>query len=216
MQDTEILEPADDAVGASMTTKCIWEQEVKMYCKQVTTYKTNKCALYSVVWGQCSEAMQAKIKSDKLYDSMHAEVDDSLMLIKIIKGIAYKFESQKNIYLSLDNVKCTFYAYKQGADETNANYMSKFKNTIEVIEHYGGTTGEDKARLVLKELKPTGCNNNTASPKAIETATELAKHKMHAEPTHARLTDIFQITDRCIPSVSCRPRTPDDCTDPIR
>jgi hypothetical protein len=48
---------------------------------------------YSVVWGQCSEAMQGKnIKSEKLYDSMHEE-DDTLKLIKMNKGIAYKFES---------------------------------------------------------------------------------------------------------------------------
>ena len=103
----------------------------------------------------------------------------SLKLIKKIKGIAYKFESQKNIYLALHNAKCAFYAYKQGADETNANYMSKFKNTIEVIEHYGGTLGEDKA-LVLKELKSAGCNNDTASTEEIETAMDLARHKMHA------------------------------------
>ena len=135
---------------------------------------------YSVIWGQCSEAMQAKIKSDKLYDDMQ-EVDDSLMLIKMIKGIAYKFESQKNIYLALNNVKCTFYyAYKQGPDETNANYMSKFKNTIKVIEHYGGMIGEDKA-LVLEELKSlVGRNNETASTEEIKTAKDQAKCKMHA------------------------------------
>jgi hypothetical protein len=70
---------------------------------------------------------------------------------KEIKGIAYKFESQKNIYLALDNTKCTFYAYQQAPDKTNANYMSKFKNVIKVIEHYGGGIGEDQV-LVLKEL----------------------------------------------------------------
>ena len=37
--------------------------------------------------------MQGKnIKSEKLYDSMHEE-DDTLKLIKMNKGIAYKFES---------------------------------------------------------------------------------------------------------------------------
>ena len=76
-------------------------------------------------------------------------------------------------------MKCAFYAYKQGADETNANYMSKFKNTIEVIKHYGGTIGEDKA-LVLEELTSVGRNKEAASPEEIETATDLAKYKMHA------------------------------------
>ena len=58
------------------------------YVRQVEIYKTNKCNLYAVVWGQCSEAMQAKIKSDDKYNDMH-ESSDSLVLIKLIKGITY-------------------------------------------------------------------------------------------------------------------------------
>ena len=58
MQDTEIPEPTDHEDGASRAVVRIWDQEVIIYCKEVGTYKTNKCALYSVVWGQCSEAMQ--------------------------------------------------------------------------------------------------------------------------------------------------------------
>jgi hypothetical protein len=52
---------------------------------------TNKTSVHYTlsIWGQCSEAMQAKIKSDKLYNDMQ-EVDDSLTLIKMIEGIAYK------------------------------------------------------------------------------------------------------------------------------
>jgi hypothetical protein len=51
--------------------------------------------------------------------------------------------------------------------------MLKFKNTFEVIEHYRGTIGEDKA-LVLEELKSVGRNNETVSAEEIETATDLA------------------------------------------
>jgi hypothetical protein len=126
--------------------------------------------------------MQTKIKSDDAYENMHKD-SNSLGLIKVIKGIAYIFESQKNIYLALDNVKCPFY-YHQGPKETNANYMLKFKNTIEVIKHYGGNIGEDKA-LVLEELKTqlkTSSQDvlDKASLKEIETAMEMAKRKAHA------------------------------------
>ena len=75
IQDTEVLEPTDHKDRASKTAVRMWEQEVTMYVKQLETYKkNNKCALYySVIWGQCSEAIQAKIKSKKLYDSIHKE-----------------------------------------------------------------------------------------------------------------------------------------------
>ena len=123
--------------------------------------------------------MQAKIKSEKVYDDMQ-EVDDSLMLFKMIKGIAYKFESQKSsISRLITRSAPSSYVYKQGPDEMNANYISKFKNTIEVIEHYGGTIREDKA-LVLEKLKSAGRNNKTVSAEEIETAQDLAKRKMHA------------------------------------
>jgi hypothetical protein len=183
MEDTTITVPKDHDENATKTAVQIWEKEVDMYVKQRETYKNNKCALYSVIWGQRSEAMQGKIKSDENYKKTH-EDSDSLKLIKVIKGIAYKLESQKNIYLALDNAKCTFYLHHQGPEETNVNYMSKFKNTVEVIEHYGGNIGDDKA-LITEELKVTLKSTNQgvvdrATAKQIETATLMARRKSHA------------------------------------
>jgi hypothetical protein len=150
-----------------------------LYVKRRETYNIDRCALYSVLWGQCSEAMQVKIKSADSYNTMDHN-SNSLELIKVIKGAAYKFESQQNIYLTLDNAKCTFYAYQhQVADETNAAYMSKFKNTIEVIERFGGSVGDDKA-LMLDKLKSAGQNDKTATDKEKATAAETAKRKAHA------------------------------------
>ena len=45
-----------------------------------------------------------------------------------------------------------FYTYVQAHDETNASYLSKFKNMVEVIEHYGGSIGDDEV-FVTSELK---------------------------------------------------------------
>ena len=57
--------------------------------------------------------------------------------------------------------------------------MLKFKNTIEVIKHYGGTIGEDKAQ-VFEELKSVGCNYERVSAEEIKIAQDQAKRKMHA------------------------------------
>jgi hypothetical protein len=113
-----------------------------MFVKRRETHNTNKCALRFVIWNQCSEAMETKLKSIDIFDKMHTD-SNSLALLKEIQGIAYKFESQNNIYLALDNGKCAFYAYKQGPDKTNTNYMSKSKNAIAVVKHYGGSIGDD-------------------------------------------------------------------------
>jgi hypothetical protein len=54
-------ETATATVSAS--AKVFWKQEVDMYFRKKNMYENNKCALYTVIWSQCSEAMQAKVKS---------------------------------------------------------------------------------------------------------------------------------------------------------
>lgn len=71
-----------------------------MHVARKESYLRNKCALYSFIWGQCSENIQAKIKTTGNYKDMVAE-DDSLQLLKAIKRISYKFETQENIYIAL-------------------------------------------------------------------------------------------------------------------
>lgn len=104
LSDVRIRTPVDYADGASKTVIRIWEKEVDAYVRQKEVYASNKVALYSVVWGQCSEAMQTKVKTDPTYTSFH-ETSDSLLLIKTIKGIAYRFETKKNIYHAVDDAK---------------------------------------------------------------------------------------------------------------
>jgi hypothetical protein len=127
--------------------------------------------------------MQAKVKTHDGYNAMY-EMSDSLALINVIRGIAYKFESQKNMYLALDDEKHAFYTPYQGADETNANYMSKFQNSIKVIQHYGGNIGDDKA-LVYEELKTVIGSKDpdfleNATDEEVASAKTIARQKAHA------------------------------------
>lgn len=122
--------------------------------------------------------MQTKLRSSDSFDRTSAD-SDSLALLMEIKGVAYKFESQKNIYLALDNAKSACYAYRQASNETNAMYMSKFRNAIDVIEHYGGNIGNDTI-LVTEELKKIGESVGTAGNDKKKEAIKLARKKAHA------------------------------------
>ena len=178
LNETEIELPKDPPENATKFQTRLWEKDVDLYATQIRAYRSNKCALFSLVWGQCSESMQSKVKSSNGYDEM-VDSNDSLALLKTIKGISYKFESQDNIYLALDDAKSSFYSYHQGSDESNAFYLTKFKNTIDVIEHYGGVIGTDDA-LVLEELKKNISEPTEATPNEIARATTTAKNKAHA------------------------------------
>jgi hypothetical protein len=182
MVDTTLSPPTDPVAGATQTQTLIWTKEVDLYVKRKETYSPNKCALYSVVWGQCSPTMQARVKTEPTYTVTH-ENNDSLALMNSIKGISYKFESQKNIYLSLDNAKAAYYTYRQGRDETDSEFAANFGNIVKVIEHYGGQVQEDKATL-LEELKTsTGdatITVDTATTPQIAVADAIRKRKCHA------------------------------------
>ena len=51
----------------------------------------------------------------------------------------------------MDDAKALLYTNKQVHDESNANYLTKFKDMCQVIEHYGGSLCDDQA-LIDKEL----------------------------------------------------------------
>jgi Zinc knuckle len=155
MVDTTFAPPDDiDEENATSTEFAIWKADIKLFMEKREWYVENKCTLYSVIWSQCSEAMQAKIKSVPGYQVMNEDAN-SLSLLQEIKGIAYKFESQKNIYVAINLAKKSFFSTRQAQHETNAAFLTRYKDSIAVIEHYGGHIGDDIALIEEEEKKMT-------------------------------------------------------------
>lgn len=179
LQDTIIEKPKPPKLEITgkfdLVDSKIFDKEIEHYVTRLQAYKSNKCSMYALVWGQCSESMHSKLKSTPAFVKMR-DTNDSLELLKTIKGISYKFEAQDNIYMAIDDAKHLYYTYVQGQDETNASYLSKFKNIVEVIQHYGGSVGDDNI-FILNELKKKGLDYSTAEAKDIVEATEQAKSK---------------------------------------
>ena len=126
MEDSTIPEPEDPPEECSMTKKEIWKKQISNYVKRAEMYNENKNKLYSVIWGQCSDTMKTKLKALKAYEEI-SEGSDSLKLLKEIKGISYRFETRNNLYSSMHDAKVAFYKNEQGKDETNSDYLSRFK-----------------------------------------------------------------------------------------
>ena len=51
----------------------------------------------------------------------------------------------------MDDAKVLFYTNKQVHDDSDAEYLTKFKDICQVIEHYGRNLGDDQA-LIDEEL----------------------------------------------------------------
>ena len=91
-----------------------------------------------VIWGQCSEALQAKLESLDKYETM-CNTSNCPELLKALQGIMYKFESQRYVVVSLDDAQTQYFNIRQAADELLADYFKRFKNCVQVLKHFGGT-----------------------------------------------------------------------------
>jgi hypothetical protein len=75
------------------THKQIWEKRIDEYVKLDMKLNENCQNLYSLIWGQCTEYMRAKLEAVVGYDKMRTSLN-VIRLIKSIKGLTYKFEGQ--------------------------------------------------------------------------------------------------------------------------
>ena len=84
--------------------------------------------------------MRQKIEAIETYSTVSAE-GDSIGLLKIIKAIAYNFQSQKYLPHALHEAKKTFHLLYQPRHMTVPAYLEVFQNTVDVIGHIGGIIG---------------------------------------------------------------------------
>jgi hypothetical protein len=57
------VEPMDPPANASRTQVQIWEKQVDEHVKRVTMLAKNLKLAYSLIYGQCTNALQAKLES---------------------------------------------------------------------------------------------------------------------------------------------------------
>ena len=94
--DTEMNEPEPPADEKSLLLVKLWERALDKHDKRVSEYNENNCSLYVLIWGQCSDPMQAKVKASPYYKKMASEYN-SLDLLLIIKGISYRANHQGHL-----------------------------------------------------------------------------------------------------------------------
>ena len=116
----------------------ILKEEVKQYVLRTKELKTNLAALHSVAWGQCSEALKAKIKSLTGYQEK-ADNYDCVWLIGKIASVMQKFEETKHGATSMVIVLTSLLNCRQGNEQKVSDYVDRLQNLAETIEHHGGS-----------------------------------------------------------------------------
>ena len=144
--------PQKDSEGKiDETDTLIWKKEVDEYVRRKNALLTNKEQAYSLLWGQSTDVIKAKLEACDNYEEMNDDNDLDLLL-KNMKRLVYRFEDHKYIPDSLHTAQKNFYNFFQYSEMDNTTYLEKFNSLIKVIESYGGSIGDDKA---LEKLYPT-------------------------------------------------------------
>ena len=89
--DFDAVKPAYPVNDSDQTDMAIWTRLIEKHVDRLTHYNRNKDALFMIIWGQCSDNMQAKLKTIATFDDMRSK-QDCLGLLKGIQGISYKME----------------------------------------------------------------------------------------------------------------------------
>ena len=134
-----LVMPDDPPEDMTVTETRVWEKHVDEYVKRDTYLSENVKTLYSLVMGQCTDALWARLEALDSYAVM-SESANGISLLKAIKSIVYNFQDQKYLAHSIHDAKHRFYLLSQGKQTTQA-YLEQFQNVVDVIEHCGGSLG---------------------------------------------------------------------------
>jgi hypothetical protein len=125
-----------------MGKKMMWETSMKMYMKRTDLMESNSRAIYAIVWGQCIPMMQSKLESLEHYNTKSIACD-CVWLLQEILGITHRFEGTRNVFISLDDAWSSYYAYRQGHNQTLHEYLKEFQALVQVLEHYRAALGAE-------------------------------------------------------------------------
>ena len=138
----------------------LWEKRVDELTKRESKLEENLRTLFSLVWGQCTDPMRARIRSLQEYEAMEEE-SDSLALIKCIRNVMYSYQSVTYRCESIHDALKRFWHLHQGKLHSCQQYLEELENCVAVVDHCGGLIGVFPGIIdYLYELR--GINNPTA------------------------------------------------------
>ena len=184
MTRTELMKPIP-YTGSDPFEMKIYKMRISQYINNQQKLENECMKLYTVILGQCTTYMVSKLKAMPTFKEMHV-TKDPVTLLKAIKGLTFKFDNEKEHEMSLVEAIDKLYRTYQTKDITNIQFLEKFNNLIDVIEHYGGTIGVHKKITEGILAKHTGGTYDevnwklTYTDSQVEKATHEGKEKMLA------------------------------------
>ena len=126
----------DKSLAESTEYKVEFGHQMRLYVEREMQLRMNMSNLYSLVWGQLSEALQARIKGDPNFESKD-DTSDILWLLEQcklrIQNIDHTSSTFKTVAISL----CSFFSTKQRQNESLELYRSRWEGMISTLSLVG-------------------------------------------------------------------------------
>ena len=113
-----------------------WKLNIKDHRTKMQEYANFRASLYSLVFEQCTDAMQERLKS---HEDFEAASQDGIALLVIVRSLIHTFEEKRNLADSLCDVKESFYKLRQGKHMSLEKYHELFVAQVAVLDEVGIT-----------------------------------------------------------------------------
>lgn len=167
-------DPKDDEAKSEYT------EELKEYMIRKRTYVNNKAKVFTVVLGQCSESMKAKLEGQEDWESIY----DAHNLVELLKGVkAWMLNQQgaRSPVMATYSSLAAIFRLKQARHEDLVEYRKRYTAATQVLDHVGVKLGGALQKLangILKEYD--GVERSTASTDQIQRSEEKALNRLLA------------------------------------
>jgi hypothetical protein len=122
------------------------EKRIAEYVKRDLKSNENCKKLYSLISGQCTDFMQAKLELLNEYKSIRQGFD-AITLIKAIKSLTYQFKDRNDHPQALHQAKRRLYLFHQGKKMMNTKFLEAFQTLVSVIKECEGEIGHDPGSI---------------------------------------------------------------------
>ena len=173
---SKYLETVDDKIPDKDTEPGkyeLWKISMQRIDKRNELLKDNRKKLFTLVFGQCTNAMQAEIKTDKKYRRKERS-SDSLWLLQTIKKISSGILTRKNeVQTYVTQVRETFNMTMKPTETVDA-YQKRLMNKMQTLELAGGAGVfcPDLKNLVVSESEMSDYSDDELSSDEYDTPDE--------------------------------------------
>ena len=134
----KLVKPESDETGeVDEVDQEIYREEVKQFVQLKINLRRNLEKVYGLIWGQCLAGLQTYIKGLSHYNTGSSSFD-ALWLLREIKKTKSDIDDKANAYVSMHDAISQLYRIKQEKQESNNNYLARFKTNVAAVELTGG------------------------------------------------------------------------------